>query len=280
MTPDDVSPSWRSPACAAAAARASPPSRSGVLQGRARRNSKYVVCNADEGDPGAYMDRSTLEGDPHSILEAMTIAGAPPAPRWATSTSAPSTRWRSGASRTPSPRRAATACWARTSSAAASASTSSCASAPAPSSAARKPPCWPRIEGQRGTHARVPPFPAVKGLWGKPDGHQQRRDARQRAGHHPQGRRLVRQDRHGHLQGHQGLRADRQGQATPASSRCRWAPRCARSSSTSAAASATDKFKAPRPAAPPAASSRPSSSTRRSTTRTSPRSARSWVPAA
>ncbi|MCF7943355.1 MAG: NADH-quinone oxidoreductase subunit NuoF [Spirochaetia bacterium] len=38
-------------------------------------SEKYVVCNADEGDPGAYMDRSTLEGDPHSILEAMTIAG-------------------------------------------------------------------------------------------------------------------------------------------------------------------------------------------------------------
>ncbi len=36
---------------------------------------KYVVCNADEGDPGAYMDRSTLEGDPHSIIEAMTISG-------------------------------------------------------------------------------------------------------------------------------------------------------------------------------------------------------------
>ncbi|MFO8063920.1 MAG: NADH-quinone oxidoreductase subunit NuoF [Spirochaetia bacterium] len=36
---------------------------------------KYVVCNADEGDPGAYMDRSTLEGDPHSVLEAMAIAG-------------------------------------------------------------------------------------------------------------------------------------------------------------------------------------------------------------
>ncbi|HRT28871.1 MAG TPA: NADH-quinone oxidoreductase subunit NuoF [Kiritimatiellia bacterium] len=36
---------------------------------------KYMVCNADEGDPGAYMDRSTLEGDPHSVLEAMTIAG-------------------------------------------------------------------------------------------------------------------------------------------------------------------------------------------------------------
>lgn len=38
-------------------------------------DTKYVVCNADEGDPGAYMDRSTLEGDPHSVLEAMTIAG-------------------------------------------------------------------------------------------------------------------------------------------------------------------------------------------------------------
>ena len=36
---------------------------------------KYVVCNADEGDPGAYMDRSTIEGDPHSVLEAMAIAG-------------------------------------------------------------------------------------------------------------------------------------------------------------------------------------------------------------
>ena len=38
-------------------------------------DEKFVVCNADEGDPGAYMDRSTLEGDPHSVLEAMTICG-------------------------------------------------------------------------------------------------------------------------------------------------------------------------------------------------------------
>ncbi len=36
---------------------------------------KYVCCNADESDPGAFMDRSVLEGDPHSVLEAMTIAG-------------------------------------------------------------------------------------------------------------------------------------------------------------------------------------------------------------
>lgn len=36
---------------------------------------KYIVCNGDEGDPGAYMDRSILEGDPHAVIEAMTIAG-------------------------------------------------------------------------------------------------------------------------------------------------------------------------------------------------------------
>ena len=38
-------------------------------------DQKYVCCNADEGDPGAFMDRSVLEGDPHALLEAMTIAG-------------------------------------------------------------------------------------------------------------------------------------------------------------------------------------------------------------
>lgn len=38
-------------------------------------DQKYIVCNADEGDPGAFMDRSILEGDPHAVLEAMAIAG-------------------------------------------------------------------------------------------------------------------------------------------------------------------------------------------------------------
>lgn len=42
---------------------------------KAQGDVKYVVCNADEGDPGAYMDRSTIEGDPHSVIEAMTICG-------------------------------------------------------------------------------------------------------------------------------------------------------------------------------------------------------------
>ena len=42
---------------------------------RAPGDEKYVICNADEGDPGAFQDRSVLEGDPHSVLEGMVIAG-------------------------------------------------------------------------------------------------------------------------------------------------------------------------------------------------------------
>ncbi len=40
---------------------------------KAHGDIKYVICNADEGDPGAYMDRSLLEGNPHSVLEGMII---------------------------------------------------------------------------------------------------------------------------------------------------------------------------------------------------------------
>ncbi len=50
----------------------------GVKWSFARRydsDQKYIVCNADEGDPGAFMDRAVLEGDPHSVVEAMAIAG-------------------------------------------------------------------------------------------------------------------------------------------------------------------------------------------------------------
>lgn len=42
---------------------------------KAVSDQKYIICNADEGDPGAFMDRSMLEGDPHSVIEAMAIGG-------------------------------------------------------------------------------------------------------------------------------------------------------------------------------------------------------------
>ena len=52
-----------------------PTGRKWALTAPNKAPQKYVVCNADEGDPGAFMDRSVLEGDPHSIIEAMAIAG-------------------------------------------------------------------------------------------------------------------------------------------------------------------------------------------------------------
>jgi len=45
------------------------------ITSKEKNDQKYVVCNADEGDPGAFMDRSILEGDPHSVIEAMAICG-------------------------------------------------------------------------------------------------------------------------------------------------------------------------------------------------------------
>ncbi|MBE6701285.1 MAG: NADH-quinone oxidoreductase subunit NuoF [Ruminococcaceae bacterium] len=52
-----------------------PTGRKWALTAPNKAPQKYVVCNADEGDPGAFMDRSVLEGDPHSIIEAMAICG-------------------------------------------------------------------------------------------------------------------------------------------------------------------------------------------------------------
>ena len=45
------------------------------ITSQSKSDQKYIVCNADEGDPGAFMDRSVLEGDPHSVLEGMAIGG-------------------------------------------------------------------------------------------------------------------------------------------------------------------------------------------------------------
>lgn len=52
-----------------------PTGRKWSFAAASKDDQKYVACNADEGDPGAFMDRSVLEGDPHSVIEAMAIAG-------------------------------------------------------------------------------------------------------------------------------------------------------------------------------------------------------------
>ena len=60
----------------------------------ATRDPKYVICNGDEGDPGAFMDRSVLESDPDRVMEGMTIAAYAVGANRGTFTCAPSIRWR------------------------------------------------------------------------------------------------------------------------------------------------------------------------------------------
>ena len=75
---------------------------------------KYVACNGDEGDPGAFMDRSVLEGDPTPCWRGWPSAPWPSGRRRASSTSGTSTAWRCATSPPPSPTPSATASWATT----------------------------------------------------------------------------------------------------------------------------------------------------------------------
>ena len=75
MTPDQVVDEMRKSGLRGRGGAGFPTWMKWKFSKEAAADQKYVVCNADEGDPGAYMDRSTIEGDPHSILEAMAIAG-------------------------------------------------------------------------------------------------------------------------------------------------------------------------------------------------------------
>ena len=75
MTPDQVVDELRKSGLRGRGGAGFPTWMKWKFSKEAASDQKYVVCNADEGDPGAYMDRSTIEGDPHSVLEAMAIAG-------------------------------------------------------------------------------------------------------------------------------------------------------------------------------------------------------------
>ena len=75
MTPDQVVDELRKSGLRGRGGAGFPTWMKWKFSKEAAGDEKYVVCNADEGDPGAYMDRSTIEGDPHSVLEAMAIAG-------------------------------------------------------------------------------------------------------------------------------------------------------------------------------------------------------------
>ena len=75
MTPEDVIKVVSDSGLRGRGGGGFPTGRKWALCAPNKADQKYVVCNADEGDPGAFMDRSILEGDPHCIIEAMTICG-------------------------------------------------------------------------------------------------------------------------------------------------------------------------------------------------------------
>ncbi|MBE6878157.1 MAG: NADH-quinone oxidoreductase subunit NuoF [Ruminococcaceae bacterium] len=75
MTPDEVIKCVLDSGLRGRGGGGFPTGRKWALGAMNQADQKYVACNADEGDPGAFMDRSILEGDPHAVIEAMAIAG-------------------------------------------------------------------------------------------------------------------------------------------------------------------------------------------------------------
>ena len=75
MTPDEVIKVILDSGLRGRGGAGFPTGRKWAMAAANKADQKYVCCNADEGDPGAFMDRSVLEGDPHAVLEAMAIAG-------------------------------------------------------------------------------------------------------------------------------------------------------------------------------------------------------------
>ncbi len=75
MSPQDVIDELKRAGLRGRGGAGFPTWRKWTFSRNAKGERKYIICNGDEGDPGAYMDRSILEGDPHSVIEAIAIAG-------------------------------------------------------------------------------------------------------------------------------------------------------------------------------------------------------------
>ena len=171
--------------------------------------------------------------------------------------------------RSPSIRRANTACWATTSSAPISDFDLDIKLGAGAFVCGEETALMTSIEGKRGEPRPRPPFPAVKGLFGKPTILNNVETYANIAADHPEGRGLVRHHGHREEQGHQGVRAGRQDQQHRPGRGSHGHHAARPSSRRSAAASRTAKSsRRPRRAAPPAAASRPVSSTHPSTTTT------------
>ena len=133
------------------------------------RNRNMSICNADEGDPGAFMDRSVLESDPHRVIEGMLIAALRGRGFGRlSSTCAPNTRWRSSGCGMPSSRRSGWACSATTFAARRFSFRLELRLGAGAFVCGEETALIASIEGRRGTPRPRPPYPAMEGLFGQP----------------------------------------------------------------------------------------------------------------
>ncbi len=179
---------------------------------KAPSEKKYVIANGDEGDPGAYMDRTLMESDPHRVLEGMAIAGYAvgadqgfvyvrgeypvAAKRLEKAIRAAERRGLLGS-------RVLDSSFSFRIDIRIGAGAFVCGEETA---------LMQSIMGRRGQPVPRPPFPAQSGLWGYPTLINNVEILWQHRPDHRERRRVVRRDRHGEEQGHEDLRAGRQGQ--------------------------------------------------------------------
>ena len=176
---------------------------------KAAGDKKYVICNADEGDPGAFMDRSVLESDPYRVLEGMAIAA------FAVHANEGYIYCRAEYPLAVARLRTAIRLAQRAGYLGDNIMDTSFSFNVEIRLGAGAFVCGEEtaliasVEGRRGTPRPRPPFPATEGLWGKPTLINNVEIAGQRAHDHPRGAGEVRRHRHRQVQGHQGLRPRR-----------------------------------------------------------------------
>ncbi len=242
---------------------------------------KYVICNADEGDPGAFMDRSVLESVPQQVLEGMAIAG------YAVGASHGYIYVRAEYPLAVKRLRLAIRQAERANMLGSNIADTSFSFDIDIRIGAGAFVCGEEtaliasMEGRRGTPRPRPPFPAQSGLWEKPTLINNVETLANIATIIRKGADWYRGIGTAKSAGHQGVRPGRQGRQHRPHRGADGRHACGRSSSTSAAASSAARSSRPcRPAGPPAAASLRRTWTCQSTTSRSPRRARSWAPAA
>ena len=279
MSPDEVIAEVKASGLRGRGGAGFPTRPSGSSAARPGATPKFLICNADEGDPGRVHGPLAAGGRP--ARGARGHVASPPtrsARPGAASTSVPSTRSPSSASSWRWARCASSGCWAPTSSAAGSRSASSIRQGAGAFVCGEETALIASIEGRRGMPRPRPPYPAVRGLFDRPSNINNVETLANVASILREGAAWFSGLGTADQQGHQDVRADREGQPARAHrdpdgdlagrDRARHRRRHRRAAAGS---------RRRRPAARPAAASRPGSSTSRSTTSGCGKPVRSWA---